>query len=869
MTTQDRTRLRYRIFPPLIYPTSMAMCIGLFFFLLARPFPLIIASYAPLALVIAIILFFEYAMPHREAWKAPGSEIRTDALYMLLVQMLLPKLLALAGLITAASWLRQNLPYTTTLWPHQWSIPLQTLLMICSVDFLRYWLHRAMHETKFLWPLHAIHHSPHRLYSLNVNRFHPLERILQVVLEALPFLALGVREEVIALRFLVFAAHGFFQHCNIELKLGPLNYLVAGPELHRWHHSKLIAESNANYGNTVVLWDLLFGTFFAPKNRRVDELGLYNRAYPLDLLPQLWSPFLPGADKQQAPLPPIMHIVLNTLLRLQLFIAERSIVRAFRTSAKHPRETQIRLLRSLLKENAQTSYGKAYGFNAMASLSDLDLLATYRRAVPIVEYEELRPFIDDQRTSGAKALTMEAPVMYNQTSGSTGVPKYIPVLPCTLDDLRRSQRMFTHAQFRACPEGFAGKIFGIVSPAVEGYLDGGMPFGSASGHIYTTMPWLARKKYVLPSEIFEIADYDCKYYAMLLLGLQFEDVTYLGSANPSTFQRLLGVLRSESANLLEDLTTGTFRYADRVAPHIAAAMRKHLRPRPARAQALQALQRDHASLSFALIWPRLAIITTWTGGSCGVALHGLQAQFPKTARIVELGYLASELRGTVTLDISRRSGVPLLRDVFFEFVERDAWDAGDRETLLVDELVSGREYYLFATTKHGLYRYHMNDVLVVEESWEGLPTLRFLQKGRGVTSITGEKLYESQLISSIEALETHWQHRINFFCGIAEEHAARYAVYIEPVDHVAEHGVETTALATTLDAALTANNSEYKAKRESNRLGPVQLYLLSPGCGEAFKRHYMGKGQREGQFKPMLLHLSSRMDFDFSPWKTL
>jgi sterol desaturase/sphingolipid hydroxylase (fatty acid hydroxylase superfamily) len=182
-------------------------------------------------------------------------------------------------------------------WPYDWPVALQTLLMILSADFLRYWLHRFSHEWPLLWRLHAVHHSPHKLYWVNVARFHPIEKALQYFFDAMPFIILGISEEVLALYFVFYSINGFFQHCNIKLRLGFLNYIVSGPELHRWHHSMIAKESNQNYGNNLIVWDLLFGTWYLPRNRQVDTLGLVNRDYPMPFVSQLKAPFIKGIEQ--------------------------------------------------------------------------------------------------------------------------------------------------------------------------------------------------------------------------------------------------------------------------------------------------------------------------------------------------------------------------------------------------------------------------------------------------------------------------------------------------------------------------------------------------------------------------------------------
>ena len=170
--------------------------------------------------------------------------------------------------------------------------------MLLVAEFFRYWLHIAAHNTKFLWRFHAVHHSPHKLYWLNVGRFHPIEKAFQFMLDMLPFILVGVGESVLVLYFVFYAVNGFFQHSNVDARYGVLNYVVSGAELHRWHHSKLIEESNRNYGNNLIVWDLLFGSWFLPRNRRVGDLGLINRNYPLDFASQMKTPFAPGLDKE-------------------------------------------------------------------------------------------------------------------------------------------------------------------------------------------------------------------------------------------------------------------------------------------------------------------------------------------------------------------------------------------------------------------------------------------------------------------------------------------------------------------------------------------------------------------------------------------
>jgi sterol desaturase/sphingolipid hydroxylase (fatty acid hydroxylase superfamily) len=234
------------------------------------------------------ILILELFGPYRPAWFPSRDDVVQDGIFLVVVQIALPPLLALVVLGQAASLLG-SVP-RASFWPHAWPIAAQALSMLLIADLFRYWVHRACHGWAPLWRLHAVHHSPQALYFLNVGRFHPVEKLLQFMVDSAPFLLIGVAPEVIAAYFVFYAVNGFFQHCNADVRLGWLNWIVSGPELHRWHHSRTVRESDRNFGNNLILWDALFGTRFLPAERQVGELGLKNRRYPKNFIAQTLVP---------------------------------------------------------------------------------------------------------------------------------------------------------------------------------------------------------------------------------------------------------------------------------------------------------------------------------------------------------------------------------------------------------------------------------------------------------------------------------------------------------------------------------------------------------------------------------------------------
>ncbi len=548
-----------------------------------------------------------------------------------------------------------------------------------------------------------------------------------------------------------------------------------------------------------------------------------------------------------------MRAALNLMLWCRMQLYRWTHWRPLVAAAKNPRAEQERWLMRQLARNAETRFGREHDFASIRTIDE------FSSRVPIQSYESLRPYIEEQEETGERSLNRDPPVLYAQTSGTTGKPKLIPYLQSTLDAHRRSQGAQAYIQYRKVPGAYSGRLLPIVSPAVEGALASGRPFGSASGHVYKNMPRLARAKYVLPYEVFEIEDYDLKYLTILRLALPYRDVSFMGSANPSTFVRLLELMRERREELLEDICAQDFRYLERLPDSIKAAIRARLRTTPKRVSELESALRLPAP-AFKDVWPELRLLTTWTGGSCGIALGGVLSALPESTEIAELGYLSSEFRGTITVDLQHGLGMPTILDNYFEFAERDSWDGGDTRTLTVDQLQEGVQYYVIVTTDAGLWRYFMNDLIEVSGSFHATPTIRFVQKGKGVTSITGEKLYESQVIAAVRRAERELGTSPAFMLMLAQARESRYRLVLELDLDVSEVGRWEEAV----ESALGEINIEYGSKRKSGRLGPLDIVPVAAGAGEAYKRHMLAQGQREGQFKLLPLQYAEDCSFDFS-----
>ena len=542
--------------------------------------------------------------------------------------------------------------------------------------------------------------------------------------------------------------------------------------------------------------------------------------------------------------PPLHYAALRAALALRFDGRYQSLLNA----TGNPRTAQNALLRRILVTNANTHFGARHKFRQIRDPG------AYRRAVPTKTYEDLRKYVETQDRTGEPYLTADRPVYYHRTSGTLGSAKDIPVTSAGLRRVKENQQLFAYSVARET-RAFEGQVLGITGQAVEGLTPSGLPYGSASGLLYKRMSKLVRRKYGLPAEIADITDYDLRYFATSAFALAERNVTGIGTANPSTLVRILDLIQSEPEALIESVHEGRLPHGADLPAEIT------LTPDRGRARELEGLLAAKGVLDYAAIWPNLKGIMTWTGGSCSVPLRRLAGSIPAGTSIIELGYIASEFQGTVNINAAENVCVPTLLDNFFEFVERGTREAGSADFLLLDELEEGGEYYVFVTTQDGLYRYDMNDIVRVTRMLNATPCLEFVQKGKGVTSITGEKLYEKQVLDAVMAATARLGVSLKFFVMLADQEAAAYALYLEASRR---DSYQASELASAVDRGLREANIEYDGKRASGRLAPVELKRLRPGTGGQFRADRVAAGQRDSQFKYLHLQYAHECPFDFS-----
>ncbi len=288
--------VRHGLFPLLAFGPGALVLLVLGPEASARSMPprsALLAGIATIVASYALLAWLERRFPYREQWNVSQGDVRTDVAYLALVG---PASALLGGsfALALAQGLHHVLPdaLRADLWPARWPAVGQVLLACLLAELGHYAVHRLGHELPLLWRLHAIHHSARRLYWLNATRFHPLDLMLLACLQALPLEVLGIPPGIYLAYFVVSSCYGQLQHCNLDVDTRSYSWILATPELHRWHHSRHPHEGNSNYGAILIVWDVLFGTRFWPGAPITEPVGIGDLpGFPEGLGDQLTAPF--------------------------------------------------------------------------------------------------------------------------------------------------------------------------------------------------------------------------------------------------------------------------------------------------------------------------------------------------------------------------------------------------------------------------------------------------------------------------------------------------------------------------------------------------------------------------------------------------
>jgi len=242
--------------------------------------------------LVGVILLFVLVVPFEKLFPRHAQQLRRPGLGTDLVYGLAGRGLAIFGLVVGATFGALSLLWVPglllrplmALLPH----PLKVAVAFLLFDALVYWGHRWSHEVPFLWRFHVIHHSSKQMDWVSGVRAHPLDGVV-VAPPLVLLISAGFSPKLGGALVIVQLTVGLFLHANVRWRWSPLHRVVITPEFHHWHHADEPDARHTNYSTFLPVWDLLFGTYFMPADRRPQVYGTA-QFVPDSLAAQLWQP---------------------------------------------------------------------------------------------------------------------------------------------------------------------------------------------------------------------------------------------------------------------------------------------------------------------------------------------------------------------------------------------------------------------------------------------------------------------------------------------------------------------------------------------------------------------------------------------------
>lgn len=542
--------------------------------------------------------------------------------------------------------------------------------------------------------------------------------------------------------------------------------------------------------------------------------------------------------------------ILNRIILAKMAKGGREALSVMKENSERGYAVNEELLMRLLRDNADTEYGKKYGFGQIKTLEE------FKERVPFSVYDDYAPYIERMIENDEGNLITTYPIIhYAVSSGSVGVPKRIPVSAETLEHYNKnsSSRFFAHADeaYRAMHGGAALRGKGLNTMEVGiGKTENGVPMGAVSGAAVAQYKDYLPNVFTSPTELlFPEEQMDMKYLK-LRYALEEPQVTFMTSAFMTGLVDLMNYLANNWAMLVEDIELGRINPDVKVSPEMRVRLEQGLRPNPARAQALRAAFAGGFDTPIVpRIWPDLCAVGSIGAGGFAGHTERMRTFLGPNVQIDQMVYAASEAL-MAAAPVNDKAEYVLVPDAcFYEFIPMDSDD--EETTYTLDQLEVGRDYEIVITNLSGFYRYRIKDVVHMLGWYGKLPLVAFAYRKNQMLSIAGEKTNDEAVLWAVQEAGKETG---NVFADYAvlpdtDSDPGHYIVLVEPYEEIARD--QWAHIRDVLDEKLGHANPSYGKKVQTGVLGPLELKISQLETHALYRDIMINKGVSANQLKPV------------------
>jgi len=502
----------------------------------------------------------------------------------------------------------------------------------------------------------------------------------------------------------------------------------------------------------------------------------------------------------------------------------------FEKALRQPELFQRKRLHQLLKRLHTSAYATQLGLSAQ------DTYEQFQKRTPIVQYEEIIPWVQQQR-SGEGALHPDCR-RFQPTSGSTSKIKWIPYSPEFLNELDEAISPWLISLFANHPGIRSGRHYWSLS-----WIPTEQRASLSSSDDRDFFPLWKRILWSLTqagSPLIANADtIDSATFATATYLCSATDLSMISVWSPTFALSLFEGIRKHRHLLSETLATGRWPepYAQALEVHVP-----HPGKSSASSQILRTWNGELRPDFLNHLWPNLSLISAWdTSSSRSWALQ--LAELLPHAAFEGKGLWATE--GVVTIPYFGK----MTAAVTSHFME---WrDLDTQQIHPTWELRSGQIVQPILSTGSGLLRYALSDQLRVTGKNQNTPTLEFLGR-MGESDLAGEKISPQFALQALQKFEGLTGLRACLL--IADPKTLTYTLWLEiPKNGQLPDSLQSARLAEQADQILR-ESFHYALARELKQIQPTQIQFTSNFLQD-YQQLALKKGMIEGnlKFEPLIV----------------
>ncbi len=531
------------------------------------------------------------------------------------------------------------------------------------------------------------------------------------------------------------------------------------------------------------------------------------------------------------------------------------------TETRAPMETTVALLMQILQDNKDTEYGQKYGFG------DIHTVEEYQMRVPVVVYDDIAPEIERMAKGEKNVLTAYPFTHFNETSGTVGVPKLIPMSDRQADVFGKYNNLLLYGIMRdkLDPDWMNGRAF-CTSSGTFRTLESGLTVGCASSKMaeklrggMNELDSMLRTLYTSPVEAMTAAPHTDAKYIHARFALMDRNVRGIVTGFYSVLVLFLRYIADHYALLIDDIEKGTISPEIEMPDDVRESLLKKIEPMPERARELREIFKNGSDFPFVRkIWPNFCYFSGVGGDGFEIYDKMLKEHFTDgNVSNIYSGVTSSEGLWSVPSGVDSFDSILAPASAFIEFLPVEA-GSDFSQCVTMDRLEVGKTYELIITNLSGFYRYRMSDAVKVTGFFNKTPTVQFMYRVNRTINLAAEKTTEKALQLAVEATAEEMGFTLADFSVYpnTDVNPNRYDFLIEPMKEITRFDMR--ALTQCLFRHLCEANPVYHECYEDKELGMPAVYFLQPETSLLYRDMMVYRGASLNQLKPVRVIANER-----------